>query len=128
MKRKKMMVVDSEKIAWETVERALERLGRGHEVARVPKVVKRAWVKVLSHDDEIGAFAVLVKFDKCFYESKHTHPSDNCFTILEGKLYDEKGNENKRGTYFFTPAGVEHGPFDAPEGCVLFVYSNGPAW
>jgi len=128
MARKKMVVVDPEKIEWETVERALERLGRGREVARAPEVVKRAWVKVLSHDEETGAVALLAKFDKGFHESKHTHPSDCHVMVLEGKLVDEKGNEIKRGMYFFFPAGVEHGPFDAPEGCVLFVHFNGPAW
>ena len=127
MARKKMVVVDPEKIEWETVERALERLGRGREAARAPEVVKRAWVKVLSHDEETGAMAVLGKFDKGFHEPKHKHPSDVHFIVLEGKLV-EKGNEIKKGMYCFTPAGVEHGPEDAPEGCVLFVYINGPVW
>lgn len=128
MEGKKMVVVDPEKIEWETVERALERLGRGREAARAPEVVKGAWVKVLSLDEKTGAVALLAKFDKGFHESKHTHPSDNFFTVLEGKLVDEKGNEIKSGMYVFTPAGVEHGPLDAPEGCVLFAYFNGPAW
>jgi len=128
MVKKKMVVVDSEKIEWETVEHALERLGREREVMRAPEVVKRAWVKVLSYDEETGAVALLCKFDKGFHESKHKHPSDNCFTVLEGKGVVLDGNEIKRGMYIFTPAGVEYGPLDAPEGCVLFVYFNGPAW
>lgn len=128
MARKKTVVVDPEKIEWETVERALGRLGRGPEVAHAPEVVKRALVKVLSHDEETGAIAGFAKFDKGYHESKHTHPSDNFFTVLEGKLVDEKGNEIKKGMYCFTPAGVEHGPFDAPEGCVLFFHLNGPIW
>jgi len=90
--------------------------------------VKRVWVKVLSYDEETGAVALLGKFDKGFHESKHTHPSDNCFTVLEGKGVVLDGNEIKRGMYIFTPAGVEHGPLDAPEGCVIFAYFNGPAW
>jgi len=82
----------------------------------------------LSHDEETGAVAVLGKFDKGFHESKHTHPSDCNVLVLEGKLVDGKVGEIKRGMYWFIPAGVEHGPEDAPEGCVLFVYLNGPAW
>jgi quercetin dioxygenase-like cupin family protein len=128
MARKRMVVVDSEKIEWETVEHALERLARGDEVTRAPEVVKRAWVKVLNYDEETGAVALLCKFDKGFHESKHAHASDNCFTVLEGKGVVLEGNEIKRGTYIFTPAGVEHGPLEAPEGCVLFAYFNGPAW
>ena len=128
MAMKKMVIVDPEKIEWEIVERALERLGRGGEVARAPEEVKKAWVKVLSHDEETGAIAGFAKFDKGHHESKHTHPSDNFFTVLEGKMVDEEGNKIKRGMYCFTPAGVAHGPYDAPEGCVLFFYLNGRAW
>ena len=112
MARKKMVVVDPEKIEWEPVE----------------QLQKGAWAKLLSLDEETGAMALLGKFDKGFHEPKHKHPSDCDAIVLEGKLVDEKGNEIKRGMYFFAPAGVEHGPFDAPEGCVLFVYFNGPAW
>jgi hypothetical protein len=43
MARKKMVVVDPEKIGWETVERATERLGQ-RDVARAPEAVKRARV------------------------------------------------------------------------------------
>jgi len=124
MVRKKMVIVDPEKIEWEPVEQFSKKLG-----LKQPKhLSKGLWVKLLSHDEETGAMAVLGKFDKGFHESKHTHPSDAHFVVLEGKLVDEKGNEIKRGMYCFTPAGVEHGPYEAPEGCVLFVYLNGPPW
>jgi len=111
MARKKMVVVDPEKIAWERVE-------------QLPKGV---WVKLLRLDEETGAVTALAKFDKGFHEPKHKHPSDNFGMVLEGRLVDEKGNEIKKGMYLFTPAGVEHA-FHAPEGCVLFGYSNGPPW
>ena len=122
-----MVVVDPKTIGWETVERAMERLGR-REVARAPEAVKRAWVKVLSHDEEKGAIALLGKFDKGFHEPKHTHTSDVHVIVPEGKLIEKKAGEIKKSMYWFTPAGVEHGPEDASEGCVLFVYINGPAW
>jgi len=93
-----------------------------------PEVVKKASLKVLSYDEETGAISALGKLDKGVHESKHTHPSDCGFMILEGKLVDENGNEIKKGMYVRVPAGVEEGPYDAPEGCVLFVHSNGPLW
>jgi len=128
MVRKKMVVVDPEKIEWETVEQAMKRLGRGREVARAPEAVKRAWVKVLSRNEETGAMALLGKFDKGFHEPKHAHPSDVFVMVLEGKLVDEKVGELKKGMYWFIPAGVEHGPEDAPEGCVLLVHLYGRVW
>ena len=110
------MVADPEKIEWGTVERA-------------PEVVKKTWLKVLSYDEETGATAALGKLGEGFHESEHNHPSDCGFMILEGKLVDEKGNEIKKGMYWFVPAGVEHGDPSidhALEGCVAFIYFNGP--
>ena len=114
MARKKMVVVDPEKIEWEPVEH--------------PKVPKGMWAKLLSHDEETGAMTLLAKFDKGFHEPRHTHPSDADVMVLEGKLVDGKVGEIKKGMYWFIPAGVEHGPEDAPEGCVLFIHFYGPAW
>ena len=96
-----MVVVDPEKIGWETVERAMERLGR-REVARAPEAVKRAWVKVLSHDEETGAIALLGKFDKGFHEPKHTHTSDVHVIVPEGKLIEKKAGEIKKSMYWFS--------------------------
>jgi len=112
MASKKMVVVDPEKIKWEPVE----------------QFPKGAWAKVLRIDEETGARVLLAKFDKGFHAPKHTHPSDESGIVLEGKAVDEKGTEIKRGMYFFIPAGVEHGPIDAPDGCVLFIHSSGRRW
>jgi quercetin dioxygenase-like cupin family protein len=109
---RKMVVVDPEKIEWE----AVKELPEG------------AWIKVLSIDEETGAFSALFKFDKEFHEPRHIHPSDHDIVILAGKLVDAEGNEVKKGMFFFAPAGEEHGPFDAPEECVFYAYFNGPAF
>lgn len=108
-----MVIADPEKIKWEPGEQLKEE-------------VKGAWYKILSRDEETGAMAFLAKADKGFHERKHTDRSDCHVIVLEGKLVDEKGNEIKKVMYWFVPAGVEHGPIDVPEGCVLFAYINGP--
>ena len=115
MARKKIVVVDPKKMKWEPVED--------------PRCDKRVWAKLLWTDKKTGAVAVLAKFPKGFHEARHKHPSDAHVLVLEGKLVDEKGNEIKKGMYWFVPAGVEHGDRSidhAPEGCVAFVYFNGP--
>lgn len=119
-----MVVVDPQKIEWETVEQFSKKL----DLKQPKHLSKGAWGKVLRHDEETGAVALLGKFDKGFHESKHKHLSDVHVLVLEGKMVDEKGNEIKKGMYWFTPAGGEHSPYDAPESCVLFVYVNGPPW
>jgi anti-sigma factor ChrR (cupin superfamily) len=123
MARKKMVVVDPEKIEWEPIERVLGRVGD-----RAPEAPKGVWVKVLRIDEETGARVLLLKYPKGFHASKHTHHSDESGIVLEGKVVNEKGTEIKRGMHFFIPAGVEHGPMDVPDGCVLFIHSSGRGW
>jgi quercetin dioxygenase-like cupin family protein len=123
MASKKMVVVDPEKIKWEPIERMLERVG-----TRAPETPKGVFVKVLRIDEVTGARVLLLKYPKGFHAPKHTHPSDESGIVLEGKAVDEKGIEIKRGMHFFIPAGVEHGPMDVPDGCVLFIHSSGRGW
>ena len=112
MVTKKVLIVDPKKVKWEQVEDA-------------PKGVM---VKTLWTDKKTGAVAALARLPKGLHEARHKHPSDAHVLVLEGKLVDEKGNEIKKGMYWFVPAGVEHGDPSidhAPEGCVAFIYFNG---
>lgn len=107
---REMVVIDPDRNEWQ----AVKQLPEG------------AWIKVLSADNETDAFSALFKFDRGFHEPRHTHPSDHDILILKGKLVDQDGNEVKKGMFFFAPAGEEHGPYDAPEGCIFYGYFNGP--
>ena len=107
---RKKIILDPREIEWQPIE----------------QLPKGAWIKMLSLDEESGAFSALFKFDKGFKEPKHSHPSDHDIFILDGKLVDDEGNETKKGMFFFAPAGDEHGPFYAPEGCIFYGYFNGP--
>lgn len=114
-----MVIVDPEKISWEPIEQVVERAG-----AREPVALKGVWIKVLRIDKETGAKVMLLKYPKGFQVPRHTHPSDESGIVLEGKTINEKGTEIKKGMYFFIPAEVEHGPMNAPEGCVLLIHSS----
>jgi len=107
-----MVVVDPEKIEWQ----------------RVEQLPKGAWAKLLRLDEETGAVTVLSKFDKGFHEARHKHPCDCFITVLEGEGMVFDGKKVKKGMYFFTPAGVEHGPLNAPEGCVLLIHFYASPW
>lgn len=107
---REMVAVDPEKIEWEPI----------------GELPEGAWIKILSSDEETGEFSCLIKFDKGFREPKHTHPSDHDVLILKGELVGPEGNEMKEGVYLFAPAGEEHGPYDAPRGCIVFGHFNGP--
>jgi len=113
MVTRKALIVDPKKIKWEPVEDAPKGV-----------MVKQLWT-----DKKTGAVVALAKLPKGLHEARHKHPSDAHVLVLEGKLVDEKGNEINKGMYWFVPAGTEHGnpSIDpSPEGCVAFIYFNGP--
>ncbi len=105
-----MVVADPKKMEWDTLE-------------TLPKGVV---VKMLMHDQETGAMALIAKTDKSMKIDKHKHPSDCHTLVLEGKLFDQKEGEIKKGMYCFFPANVEHGPEEIDAGTILFLFTTGP--
>jgi quercetin dioxygenase-like cupin family protein len=120
MAGEEMVIVDPEKIKWQPIEQVLGKVG-----ALESELMKGAWIKVLRVDQQTGAKVMFLKYPKGFHAPRHTHPSDESGIVLEGKTINEKGTEIKEGMYFFIPAGVEHGPMNVPDGCVLLVHSSG---
>jgi anti-sigma factor ChrR (cupin superfamily) len=86
------------------------------DVLALPKGLK---VKVLMTDKERNLTALLVKFPAGYHEPKHVHNGTHAATVLEGKQI-VNGVTLERGDFCYGPAGEEHGPFDYPEGCVVF--------
>jgi quercetin dioxygenase-like cupin family protein len=109
---RKMAVVNPMEVEWQPIN----------------ELPEGAWIKMLSLDEETGVFSAIFKFEKGYHEPKHTHPSDHDILILEGRLVDSEGRAVEKGMFFFAPAGEEHGPYDAPDGCVFYGYFNGPAF
>jgi len=105
-----MVIVDPEKIEWK----------------RVEHLPKGAWTRVLRQDKETGIVVLLFRTDKGFRHPREKHSLDESGVVLEGKAVDDKGTEIKRGMYYFIPAGVEHGPFSTPEGCIIFIHLSPP--
>lgn len=86
------------------------------DVLKLPKGLK---VKVFMHDKERNLTALLVKFPPGYREPPHVHGGTHAVTVLDGKQI-VKGVTLQRGDFCYGPAGEEHGPFDYPEGCVVF--------
>jgi quercetin dioxygenase-like cupin family protein len=120
MASREMVIVDPEKITWEPIEQVLGRVG-----AQESEFMREAWIKVLRVEKETGARVMLLKYPKGFRAPRHTHPTDESGIVLEGKTINEKGTEITQGMYFFIPAGVEHGPMNAPDGCTILIHSGG---
>jgi len=112
MAKKKVVVVDPEKIKWEP-----------------SKEAPGSWFKLLWADKKTGAMALLAKFPKGFHEPKHKHPQDRHGIFLKGKWVYEIGRskkEIKKGMYVLLPAGVKHRVIDSPEAGVVFIYFDRP--
>ena len=106
MSERKTIILNSEKIEWQD----------GDKLLTLPKGVK---IKILSEDKSTGRRDMLVKFSKGYVEPRHTHDGYHSDVLLEGTWIVE-GKTLKPGDYVFGPRGEEHGPFECPNGCLVF--------
>ncbi len=66
----------------------------------------------------------LVSFPAGYVEPRHVHQSNHSTFLLQGRWIIE-GKEVGPGGYMFGPAGVPHGPFESPEGSLVFASVTG---
>ena len=77
-------------------------------------------VKVFDEDREAGRIDMLVKFPAGYVEPEHTHDSSHSICVLEG-LQIVGGEHMRPGDYVWADRNVVHGPYEYPEGCMVFV-------
>lgn len=83
-------------------------------------------VKVLYQDDETEHTDMLVKFPPGYVEPAHTHDASHSVVVLEG-VQIAAGEPMRPGDYVWASGPERHGPFEYPEGCVVFVSFRGPS-
>lgn len=84
----------------------------------------RAWIKVLGRDDETGAKAALVKYDRGFTQDAGTASVFSDSIIVEGRM--RLGDrECGRLSYWYRPKGSEYGPIVVEEDTTRFVITGG---
>jgi anti-sigma factor ChrR (cupin superfamily) len=83
-------------------------------------------VKVLHRDPESEHTDMLVKFPPGYVEPRHTHAATHSVVVLEGVQVVE-GEELRPGDYLWADGTEPHGPFEYPEGCVVFASFRGPS-
>lgn len=81
-------------------------------------------VKVYYHDAESGHTDMLIKFPPGYVEPEHAHASEHSVVVLEG-LQIVRGEPMRPGDSVYAPPEVPHGPFEYPEGCVVFASFRG---
>ena len=75
--------------------------------------------KILNRDETTGRIDTLVHFPPGYVEPRHVHGAWHSAVLLQGRWIVE-GKEMEIGGYVFGPSGVEHGPFESPEGTLVF--------
>ena len=83
-------------------------------------------VKVLYQDHETEHTDMLVKFPAGYVEPEHTHEASHSIMVLEG-LQIANGEPMRAGDYVWASGPEPHGPFEYPEGCIVFVSFRGPS-
>ena len=76
-------------------------------------------VKILSEDPDTGRKDMYVYFEPGYLEPRHTHIGQHSDVLLEGRWIIE-GIEVGPGGYIYGPPNVPHGPFECPDGCLVF--------
>lgn len=76
-------------------------------------------IKVMYADEALGIINMLVRFPPGYREPAHRHASEHSSVVLEG-LQIVDGKQMHPGDSLYAPPDELHGPFDYPEGCVLF--------
>ncbi|RJP16193.1 MAG: DUF4437 domain-containing protein [Candidatus Abyssobacteria bacterium SURF_5] len=77
-------------------------------------------MKVFPSDIESGTYTILLDVPPGARLEQHDEPLNEVFYILSGTVTIE-GKACTEGTYYFTPAGMSHGPFETQEGCLILV-------
>jgi quercetin dioxygenase-like cupin family protein len=83
-------------------------------------------VKVLYQDPATEHTDMLVKFPPGYVEPIHTHDASHSIVVLEG-VQVAAGEAMHPGDYVWASGPEPHGPFEYPEGCVVFVSFRGPS-
>jgi anti-sigma factor ChrR (cupin superfamily) len=83
-------------------------------------------VKIYYHDPETQHTDMLVRFPAGYVEPRHTHESSHSVLVLEG-LQVANGEPMRPGDYVWASGKEPHGPFEYPEGCVVFASFRGPS-
>jgi quercetin dioxygenase-like cupin family protein len=81
-------------------------------------------VKIYYEDGATGHTDMLIKFPPGYTEPEHTHDSSHSVIVLEG-LQIVRGEHMQPGDYVWAGGPEPHGPFEYPEGCVVFASFRG---
>ncbi len=86
------------------------------------KIAEGIYEKVLSKDDETGAYTRLLKFEPgAELPNRLVHDFFEEVYIVKGALVDKHLNKTfTEGMYAFRNPGMEHGPYVSPTGCITF--------
>jgi anti-sigma factor ChrR (cupin superfamily) len=83
-------------------------------------------VKVFYEDRANEHVDMLVSFPSGYVEPRHNHASSHSVLVLEG-IQIAEGERLFPGDYLWADGTRPHGPFEYPEGCVVFASFRGPS-
>ena len=81
---------------------------------------------VLHKNDATGGVTVLRKFKKGVVVPAHVHPQANESVYVLAGEWDESGRTYEKGTFFFAPKGLPHGPHLARTEVISLTVFDGP--
>jgi quercetin dioxygenase-like cupin family protein len=95
-------------------------ISNAHELEWVDGPYPTVKMKVFPSEIESGTYSILLDVPPGATLERHDEPLNEVFYVLSGNVSIE-GKPCSEGTYYFTPAGMAHGPFETEEGCLILV-------
>ncbi|MBI4832793.1 MAG: cupin domain-containing protein [Candidatus Lindowbacteria bacterium] len=91
-----------------------------HDLEWVDGPYPNVKMKVFPSEIESGTYSILLDIPPGATLESHDEPLNEVFYIIKGTMSIE-GKQYAEGTYYFTPAGMSHGPFESQDGCLVVV-------
>ena len=80
--------------------------------------------RLIRQDEEKGEAIAFCRFPPGYGEPRHEHEAEHWSVVVEGEMH-VGGTVLKSGDVFNGPSGKAHGPFEYPEGAVIFTVARG---
>jgi len=92
------------------------------EILDIPQIGAKLPVKKIHFDQETGMTVLVVKYQKGFTNTWHTHPTAHGMYVIEGTLKTHQG-EYGPGSWVWFPEGgwMEHGATAKTDTTILFI-------
>jgi quercetin dioxygenase-like cupin family protein len=96
----------------------------GWEPAELYGLPEGCEYRLIRQDEAAGEVVAFCRLPPGYLEPRHEHDAEHWSVVVEGEMHVE-GRVLRPGDVFNGPSGKAHGPFEYPQGAVIFTVARG---